>query len=202
MAVAQPLSKIVFFLTAAGGTAPTGWTETFYTQNANLQDVLNAGKVYALQRARLLGKGSQLEYIRVSNVPPNRATLIYYMQGNAGLPKQYINPGDDYDPTQVDLLLRCQTAQGKRRQFWLGGLPDSETDQLLQQGINAAFTNGPSFKALIDLIKVNSYCIRYRTAAGPPPVYTSDTITDVIPIMVRNRKRGRPFDLFRGRRLA
>ena len=199
------LSKCTIFLTAQGGTAPTGWTETFYLQagigQASLDNIVNT---YIPKRADMLGVGAQIEAVRLGTVPATRVTLVKFMQGAQGRGKTFTNsPADDYDPTQVDLLCRAQTAGGKRRQFWIGGLPDSQTDQLLQEGIQGSYINSPAFKQFVQAMIASGFCIRYRTNPGVlPATFNADPIASVQPIMIRNRKRGRPFDLFRGRRLA
>lgn len=200
MAVGDVHSKINIFLTSQGGTAPTGWTETFWSQDADLNNQIKLAKDYALVRAKLLGIGAQVEYLRVSNFPANRVTQIYYMQGNAGTSK-FEGAAFTTDPTQVDLLVRMQTDPGKRRSFWMCGLPDIFTNQLIQQGIEGAFLSDASFKAWVATIKANKWCIRFLTGKNPN-TYKCDQVVQFTPIMVRNRKKGRPFDLFRGRKLA
>lgn len=198
------LSKITFFFESNGGTAPTGWTETFYSQNANINQVLSQSLAqYVGPRALMLGVGCSLQSIRVARFPLERTTQISFITGASGTSKQYTDPATDfYDPTQVDLLVRLQTDGGKKRSLALSGLPDKVTDQLVQQGIFDFFVNGPGFKNWIKAITSLNFCIRYRVAPGPSPSYLTDVITTGQAIMVRNRKRGRPFDLFRGRRLA
>jgi len=202
--MADANTKITIFFTAQGGTAPTGWTENFWTIGTNLQNTLTECiQNYIKPRATLLGKGAQIEYVRVSNVPPNRLTRIQYLFLEQGLPTLFTSsPADDYDPVQVDLLWRFEDALGHRRQAWMGGLPDSVTDSLLAEGIKAAFVFSPACKAWQKAISTLGYGIRSIQTHGTPNIYQYSPIVNFIPIMIRNRKRGRPFDLFRGRRLA
>jgi len=197
-------TKVNIFFEAAGGTSPTGWTETFYMPGTSLQQNLNSVvQQYVSPRASLLGMGARIQSIRVSHVAADRQTFIQFMSGKQGQPDLFTtSPQDDYDPTQVDLLLRIQDAIGKRRQFWLGGLPDSVTDQLVQQGVTGAFVNSPVFKQWSNAITGLGFQIQSIAMKGPPPVYSYNAINLVQPIMVRKRNRGRPFYLFRGRRLA
>lgn len=198
------LSKITFFFESNGGTAPTGWTETFYSQNANINQVLaDAKSTYVGARAVMLGVGCSLQSIRVSDFVNKRITQVAFVSGGSGQSKTYTDPATDFfDPTQVDLLVRLQTDAGKKRSLALSGLPDKVTDQLVQQGIFDFFTNGPGFKNWLKAITALAYCVRYKVPGSNPAVYLTDVIAGGQAIMVRNRKRGRPFDLFRGRRLA
>lgn len=197
-------SKINIFFEASGGTAPTGWTETFWSDRTDLKALLLAVRQqYIPKRRDLLGVGARLQAIRVSNIPPNRVSYVYFTQAKEGNGTLFDNAGpDDYDPTQVDLLWRLQTVGGKRRQFYMSGLPDSVTDQIQDQGVTGAFVNSAAVKQWQTAVQAIPMGIRFKTADGPPPVFAWDQITDFIPVMIRNRKRGRPFELFRGRRLA
>lgn len=197
-------SKVTIFFQAEGKNVPTGWTETFWTSEANLQvAVTDCKRTYVPRRKELLGNGATISHIRATSVPTTRLSYIEFIRGKDGEGNRFTRrPEDDFDPTQVDLLVRLQTANGHRRQFWLAGLPDSVTDTALTQGIDAAFSNSPIFKQLVAAIVGLQYQIRYKATAGPPPTYLAAPITEAFPVMVRNRKRGRPFFLFRGRRLA
>ena len=203
--MADATFKVMIGFEASGGTAPTGWSEVFYDQGSDIERALDKAKDYAKKRKALLGKGAVVQFAKITNLPPNRQSRIYFFVGKEGQPDLFTNsPEDDYDPTQVDLLLRVEGAgpPAARRQWALSGLPDSVTDQLLATGVKGAFTSSPAFKQLINQITANAWCIRKKTANGPPATYSAITITRIDPIMVRNRKRGRPFELFRGRRLA
>lgn len=195
--------RIIIGFESAGGTAPTGWSETWYPAGSNADDALIQAKAYVAKRKELLGMGATVQFAKVTNIPPNRQSKIYFFEGKEGTPTLFTGSGDQYDPTQVDLLMRVQsTTPAARRQWAISGLPDSVTNQLIQSGVKDTFVTSPIFKQLIALIKSLGWGIRKKTANGPPPVFTFASITDIFPIMVRNRKRGRPFELFRGRRLA
>lgn len=196
--------KVVIFFEATGKKTPTGWTEVWY-RNVGLPsstaDLIQ--QIYVPARRSLLGFGARVKYLRVSNVPPNRITEVRYIFGKAGDPDIFTNtPADDYDPTQVDLLCRVQSTIGKRRQLWVGGLPDSVTDTGQDQGIRGAFTSSKAWKTWVAAIKQCGLGIRFKTANGPPKVYSFDPVAEVIPVEARKRDRGRPFNLFRGKRLV
>jgi len=201
--MADAASRISIFFEASGGTAPTGWTETFWSSQGDLETaVLDCINKYVPKRKELLGVGARVQAVRATSIPSTRLSFIQFItgekDGTGGI--WSADSGGQYDPTQVDLLLRAQTADGHRRQIWLAGLPDEVTSQLIQTGVKAPFVSGASFKQWLGAIRSIPYGIRWKS--GPGPVYTFSPITQIFPIMVRNRKRGRPFYLFRGRRSA
>lgn len=199
--MADAAGRITIFFESQGGVAPTGWTETFWSLNGNLQQlVTQCLAIYVPKRKALLGVGAFLKYIRATANPSNRLSYVEFVGGNQSKGTIFTNsPADNYDPTQVDLLCRVQTQNGHRRQLWVAGLPDSQTDTLLNQGILGAFTSAPVWKQYVEAIFQCGYGIRYKIAAGPPPSYEFAPIEQIFPVQVRNRKRGRPFNLFRGR---
>lgn len=194
-------SRVTIFFESQGGVAPTGWTETYWTPNSDLQAVVNQClATYLPKRRALLGVGVSIKYARATANPGNRLSYIEFVNGKQATASLFTNsPADNFDPTQVDLLCRVQTQNGHRRQLWIGGLPDSQTDQLVNQGILGAFTASPAWKQFVQAILDCGYGVRYKTGNGPPPTYEFGSIQQVFPMQVRNRKRGRPFNLFRGR---
>jgi hypothetical protein len=198
-------TKTVFFYEANSASSPVGWTETFYLpQPFTFDQAIAKAKTYMQSRHSLLGNGAAAVAVRVSNIPPNRLSQIYFFQGKEGMPDLFTSaPGDDFDPTQVALNIRAQDAAGDKRVYWLDGLPDSVTHTLVAQGIDGAYINSPIFKQTLQAIQTVGYGLRVVVKPkAAPPVYNFQPITTMQPIMVRNRKRGRPFFLFRGRRLA
>lgn len=197
-------SKIVIMFQASGGTAPTGWTETYWSGIANLQVAVDSAvQSYVPKRAALLGLGARIQAVKATSIPSNRNSFIRFLVGKEGDANLFTAGDQDYyDPTQVDLLCRVQTAGFKRRSLWIAGLPDSVTSQILNTGVAGAFTSSPAWKQFVASIINTGFQIRYKVTNGPPPTYEVSEITQVQPIMVRNRKRGRPFFLFRGRRIA
>jgi hypothetical protein len=211
--MADAAAKITIFFVASGGstgqpatpgTPATGWTETFYSPIPDLDTNLNTAKTYVQFRRSLLGVGAGILYIRVAAFPLVRATLVNFALGKVGTGTVFTNsPADDYDPTEVDLLVRMDGQNNSRRQFWMGGLPDSQTDTLLQQGMNGAFINSPAFQSWTQQVMATGWGIRQKVrGSGSPGSFNFELINRITPIMVRRRDRGRPFYLFRGRRLA
>lgn len=192
------------FALGSGGNTPTGWTETYYSPAGLSQAALAAFvQQYVPARAALLGLGAQINYVRqasVNNPAQKRLTHVQFMFGKQGLPSIFTNPPtDDYDPSWVDLLCRVEDSLGHRRQLWIGGLPESQADQLQEQGIKAAYVNSPAFKQWVQAVLGLQLGIRYGVVGG---VGTFGAIAVIQPEDVRRRNRGRPFRLERGRRLA
>lgn len=212
--------KNTFFFEAPSLNVPTGWTETWWSFHASLDVAQTAAIKYAKARKELLGLGCYMQAWRgVLNPagftppgPPKRVSQVYFFRGSEGLPTTYTSAvNDQFDPSHEDLLCRVQAkfTTGtppvpivKRRPGFLAGLPDSQTDQLKINGIDAAYVNSDVWKAWIASLVNTPYYVRYKTANGPPAVYTAAAITDVQSEQVRHRNRGRPFFLFRGRKLA
>jgi len=199
--MADAASKVQVFFEASGGTVPVGWSETFWSSQGQLETIVrDVVTKYVPKRKELLGVGARVQAVKATSVPATRLSYIEFLAtGKDGTGQVFSSsPEENYDPTQVDLLIRAQTADNHRRQFWLAGLPDSVTNQLLNQGVKGAFINSPLFKQVITAITTVPFGIRWKSGAGP--VYTFSPIITMFPIMVRNRKRGRPFFLFHGRR--
>lgn len=202
--------KNVFFFTALPGPVPVGWTETLYSFHATLDLAQQAARTLNNARRQLLGVGATSYAWRGNLVAQKRISQVYFFQAGETTSNVFTNsPADDFDPAHEDLMCRVESIVNPgpnllyaRRAYFLAGLPDSQTDQLKAQGIAAAFVNGPAFQTWRDLLFNTPYYIRKKTANGPPPVFDGRAITKFTPIMVRHRNRGRPFFLFRGRRLV
>jgi hypothetical protein len=195
-------SRATIFFEATGGTASTGWTENYWSSQADLAVLINTVRnTYVKKRVALLGVGARVKYIKAANLPANRITRVYYLTGKEGDPSLFTTQdADDTDPTQVDLLCRTIDTAGKRRQQWISGIPDSATISQFQQGITGAFISSAPWKQFVQSILDSGFGIRSIDSKGPPVTYAFHTIAEVQPIMVRNRKKGRPFNQFRGRR--
>lgn len=202
--MAQVARKLVFFYEANGSSSSVGWTETFYLPVGTFDDAIKRAKAYMQNRHSLLGNGAHAVAVRVSNVPNTRQTQIYFFQGKEGDPDIFTSPpGDDFDPTQVALVVRMEDAAGDKRVFWVDGLPDSVTHTLVAQGIDGVYIASPIFKNTIQSIIDQGFCLQVvNKPVAMPKTYTYPAITKGQTIMVRNRKRGRPFFLYRGRRVA
>lgn len=209
--------KHTFFYETKGKSTNTGWTETLWGNQPDLDTARANAKDYMTIRKNLLGIGAIALAWRGTLVPagfippaPKRITQVYFFQGNEGVGEQFVrSPDDDYDPAHEDLLLSVQSAfdpgpppQSSRRSMFLSGLPDSQTDQLKTQGMNAPYLFGAQMSQFIKELTGGRWYNRKKTGAGPPATFTAYPISRVQPIMVRHRNRGRTFFPFRGRRLA
>jgi hypothetical protein len=206
--MADAASKVTFIFQFGGPSTAAGWTENFYSPVSPSAGYLkNLLADFVPLRVPLLGVGAFLQAIRISNVPANRVTYAQFVPDTIGKPINsagYPPMNPDTDPTQVDLLCRAQTGEGKRRSVWIAGLPDSETDTGLKFGIVPAYINSATWKKFVTGVTTN-FLIRWKSGTDPitgKPIYTATPIVSLNPEQVRNRKRGRPFDLYRGRRLA
>lgn len=194
--------KMTIFFGATGGTGvpPTGWTETWFKNEVDYKNMLGIALGYCKVRRNLLGKQAFITHVRVSDAIIKRDTLVEQLNADEGSGKVYTQDGDEHDPTQVDLLVRIESGELRRRSLFLAGLPDSVCQQLKENGISAPFILGPSFKNWQKYVIDNQLGIRFKVSSNPD-VYQIGNITSIQPRMVRNRKRGRPFDLFRGLRI-
>ena len=199
--MADALTRVQIFFGAAGAVVPTGWTETYYSAVGDKQTLLeNVRTVYVPARKQLLGFNANIKAIRVGSIPPNRVTKIYYTTGKEGEGNIFDTPQETYDPTSTDMLIRMETADGHRRQMWMSALPDEVTDTTQENGIKMNFTSSPQWKTWVKTIVTIGLGIRYQLTPKPAQTFAFLPITDVIPVMVRKRSRGRPFYLFRGRK--
>jgi hypothetical protein len=193
-----------------GATVPaTGWTETWWLPTSNFAGNLLIAQNYVVVRAALLGIGAFIQAVKLTlpGVQPvnlKRQSQVYYPPTGVGGATVYDSPGvDDYDPTQVDLQFRIEAGPAKRRTLFLGGLPDSQTDTFQVGGMLQSYLNGPQMKRFQAFVIANFGSRDIVPPRITPPsanTYLYNAITAVIPIQTRNRKRGRPFFLFRGRR--
>lgn len=204
--MADALSKVTIFYQFQGGSAPAGWTENFYlAAAANPALLLTIQNAYIPKRVEILGAGATMVSIRLSTVPANRITQVYILKPGEGQSKTYVagTKSSDTDPTQVDLLCRVQDIFGKRRQLWIAGIPDIATDTAVAGGIEGTYSLSGAFTQLTGTMVKLGFGIRWRANPGVlPATYTFGQFLSVQPVSVRNRKRGRPFNLYRGRRLA
>lgn len=201
MAFTQAKMTIFFGASGGRGVPPTGWSETWYTRDTSYDATLKSAEKYCKVRKQLLGKSAFLIGARVSDAIVKRDTLITELQGEDQTTSSYFTgDGDIHDPTQVDLLVRVEGGPFYRRSWFVSGLPDSVTDQAKEFGVTNFFTALPLWKQLLKVMTDQRFCIRAKDRDNPNQKILVD-ITNIIPRMVRNRKRGRPFDLFHGARV-
>lgn len=199
--MADALTRVQIFFNASGAVVPTGWTETYYSAVSDMETLKQSVRtVYVPARKQLLGFGAVIQAIRVGKIPPTRITKVYYTTGKEGQGNIFDTPEEGYDPTSTDMLIRMESADGHRRQMWLSALPDEVTDTTQENGIKLAYTTSPQWKTWVKAIVTIGLGIRFQVTPKPEQTFGFLPITDVIPVMIRKRSRGRPFFLFRGRK--
>lgn len=202
--MADAVGKVTVFFKAVQGDTPIGWTETFYSAIGDSISTLqllvtNVRNNYVPNRALLLGLGASIFAIRATQVSTSRISWVYFLTGSEGQPTQYTRPGvDNFDPAQGDLLMRMMSSVGKRRQFWLGGVPDSQTVTGLPAGVTASYKTAAE-ALILGAVSKAQLAMRFKIGVNE---FQGDIIQYVISEDMRKRDRGRPFRLFRGRRLA
>jgi len=201
--VAFTRSKLTIFFQSNGGgnVPPVGWTETWYTNDTDPELALARCKAYCNLRRQLLGLGAVITGYRVSDTATIRSTRVDVLTGKDGQSSIFTaDPEDAFDPAHEDLLSRVESGENYRRSMFLSGMPDSVTNQLKNQGVTAAFVTNAVWTNLANFITAR-FLIRVKKKDNPNiGTIIFVPISGIIPKTVRHRNRGRPFDLFRGRR--
>lgn len=111
-------AKISFIFNAQ----KNGWSESWYKQvdgfDAAMASAINVGKARVLS----LGKGTEIEAIRIASIEAPFATSL---STNTGLKVPADNAALPRDTPWNAWLGRCKSAQGSIRQVWFRGLPDA-----------------------------------------------------------------------------
>lgn len=201
--MALNIAKFTFLFQAAGAaqTVPVGWSETLYRTQLGPNTDQNAGLAYVGIRKQILGDGAACIAMRYAQLDNPRAGIIRSLTEAEGTPTPSSPFGKyAYDPAQWDMLFAFRNpGLGYKRPFFLAGVPDYFTDQFKAKGMDAAFLNGAKMNDWIQELTAGGWCWypKDRTAPNPKPRILMP-ITQVTPRMMRARKRGRPFFLFRG----
>lgn len=206
--------RINFFFEDMAAVRHVGWSEVIWARatGGTLQTALENAKVLATLRANLLGPGYQLSVIRASKEDrfrDSRVAQVNYI-GKLG---SFAPADDEGDFASSCVLVRMEGDDNDRRQMWLSGIPDS------LQTINKQITD-PGWLQKFNLWKLEvqtswSYFGLVKDPAtnkapkrvlnpAPPPKYVVRPMRlyDITNVFIREystRKRGRPFDLYRGR---
>jgi hypothetical protein len=207
--------RITFFFEDFQAVRHVGWSEIIWlnTTGGDLLAAVETARVLATLRAQLLGPGYQLSVIRASKEGVFRDSRV--LQVNyTGKPGPFSPSGEEGDFASSAVLIRMEADDKDRRQMWLSGAPDS------LQTINSNITDPDwlqKFKkwgaeitgqyAYFGLTKdaATNKAPKKTLNPTPPPKYVVRpmqlyNITKVILREYSTRKRGRPFDLYRGRR--
>lgn len=203
--------KFTVFFESTGGTTPVGWTESFYTNDSpnagGLIVCLQTAKDYVGVRKDLLGANCLVQSVRTTpaktdtTAVANRISQSYFFQGTQGTPAGNIPALGSFAPSQNDLFALIRSIAGYKRPMFLSGFPTKIIDTAIQQGVVPFFTALPQFTQWAGFIIAKGLQIRHK-APSPSTSLTYDQAIQVVPEDLRKRNRGRPFRLFRGRRLA
>lgn len=201
-----------------------GWSETYNFPDTTVGEQLMT-TVQDLMYARLflLGTNAQIDYVRVSQVnKPRDARLVNFIYPLQRSNFQTLTPSDFAGPCNdpwVGLQFRVEATDVGNVNRWMirliGGVPDA---QLMSFRIDPQLTIVPEFpfpphtrnywqlttggmawrnfwaRFLLNCVHVK------LIQAGPPPIFRTTPLQRVIFRRIGKRDRGRPFDLFRGRR--
>jgi len=206
-------SKLTVAFESTGGITPCGWSESFYsdleaTNLDSLQAVLDLGYAYTQIRKQLLGTNVKITFIRATPAKATkpeattRISQVYFLKGNEGVPSSPPIPPATFEPSQMDLFVLMRTFQGHHRPFFLSGMPQGYINTAAATGVEAFFVTNPAFTQWSAFIIAKRLYLRHTTTPMGVITYNYEKITKVVPEDLRKRNRGRPFRLFRGRKLA
>ena len=127
----MPFKMTAFFYDGSGG-----WSESWYTNDANLTDAYNNIPVYVTARSLMLGPGCFIQYARVVDLSLPGASLIASFNP-PNLPALSTTIMHDFN--RNDILVRIQAGEQYRRQMWLRGVPDSFIQYSVNSGLPSSF---------------------------------------------------------------
>jgi hypothetical protein len=140
-----------------------GWSETFFSQKATLQDVLVAAQAVVPLRVNMLGGGVSLKYIRVSDDLVKRDSLVKAVSSRDGQNKTI---GASSDIANTCILVRLQGSALARRSWYVRGQSDDNVtnsgDYTPTPAFNAALT------AMINQLTLDAWCIRTKNPISVP----------------------------------
>lgn len=111
----------IFQLTFIFNAGRQGWSELFYVDRETGAEASASANAVGAKRKALIGKGTILEAIRVSNVDVFSDSFVDFSVGNTPSPFTADlvrdNPSNGW-------LVRCEAGTLYRRSMWLRGIPD------------------------------------------------------------------------------
>lgn len=211
--------RCTFFFEDVGASRHVGWSEVLWqaTADPNLSNGLAKATALAKLRAKLMGQDILLQYVRLSHEGVYRDSLVYQaaLSGSSVSNKggAILTPADFASSC---LLLRMESGDKARRSMYLSGNPDGvqiitslPTDPEWMRSFQNWKTEVVANWAYFGLVKdpATNKAPKRVVNPSPPPKYTPRPqqlypISNVIVRSYSTRKRGRPFDLYRGRRKA
>jgi len=155
------LPRSTFFFTNTNGY---GWSETFFSNAPDLASAMTSAKAMIVPRVRLLGRGSSLKFIRVSDDLIKRDSQIYPVPEDDGTPKT--RSQSTADIANTCLLLRLEAGDRWRRPLFLRGIPDEICDDNGRYIPTATFQNNLQIWQVA--FRAQGYCVKVRTNDGVP----------------------------------
>lgn len=153
-----------------------GWTETYYAVKSGLGDALVAANTLARARRKLMGRGSSIEAIRVSDVTVSGDSLVLFAADAGGWGS---SSELQCDTPWNAWLARLSTGAMPRRSLYLRGIPDDWTT--IEENGKAANVNAEFKKAwqgLVNVLFSEPYYLRaLDKRVLTSPVYKIEDIT-------------------------
>jgi hypothetical protein len=181
-----------FFKDAANSL---GWSETYYRNAVDLPDMRTEATVLAAARLDILTDEYRFPFYRISDEAVSGDSEITANLVSVGGIASATSPAAD--PWSC-LLVRFGSGLGVRGRKFLHGVPRDMFNA--SRDYDDGGPNDTAIDAYCTVIKDNDWCIRSRTAIGPPAVYTYFDIDSATPQREAVHQIGRPFGLLRGRR--
>lgn len=141
-----------------------GWSETIFSTQIAIPLAMVNAKLMIAPRVGMLGRGSSLAFIRVSDDDVKRDSLIYAVPDGDGRPKS--RQIQTADIAHTCLLLRIESGFTKRRSLFVRGVPDNICAD------NGRYEPDPAFSAAYNIWRVAmlglSWGIKIRGDAAAP----------------------------------
>lgn len=184
----------------------SGWSETYWKNAADLTALLVLAKGMAQARAQLLGFGASILEARVSDVGAatpalKRISQVAILSGPQSTSLVLNNSGFKVDIASTSLLVRFTGTSGRRYMRHLSGIPDSLTQQDVQNGFS---TTDPFWVGVWNNFVASAglglYGFRYNSGTPTSPIWNIENSTAVVAERVQRKNRGRRFFQPVGRR--
>lgn len=194
--------RVNFMFESTKSVRPVGWSEVLWFQSVGLDllTVMPVAEELAQARANLLGSGYVIKAVRLSKEGIFRDSRL---SQNAPFlpPSSFVSSAGDGDFACASLSVRMESDDLNRRFMWMSGIPDSvqKITNLPNDPLWLVFWAGWKQK----LIAKWSYFGLQKQANGHPVVPHVKVLYPIATVMANEpsqRKRGRPFKLYRGRK--
>jgi len=206
--------RVTMGISSTNFVRPVAWTEVYWHRNPDIGIAASVGEAdrLAIRRAQLLGDGLIIDLIRCSAEGIYRDSLCSdrtFTRSNSGK----LKTATQSDYAQQGQKIRMESTSKNRRFMTLSGLPDglqytdevvSDPDWLKAFGLwKGELIKNWGWFGLVKNDITNKAPPRVLNP-NPPPKYTPRPMkifpfTDIILQGPSNHKRGRPFNLYRGR---